>query len=248
MRCHKAQLLINKLLDGELQEADYRQLKAHLADCSKCCQIYEDWKAIKSGARASAAGKDGPEPSGLVWEKLKDSLEAEIIPRLKGEMDVERGREPRGKAFHWPQLAASPSWKYGAALVIVLAMVAGAFFLGRNHQPPAGQKIQLADQQQALKKIEEAAVYYRQAIESLTEAMKLAAADKSFPPEMAEILQANLQLLDRTIDLCQQAVNQEPGNLRAQDYLLSAYNSKLDFLNNMLETSRSFNSQAGNKL
>jgi hypothetical protein len=105
MRCHKAQLLINKLLDGELQEADYRQLKAHLADCSKCCQIYEDWKAIKSGARASAAGKDGPEPSGLVWEKLKDSLEAEIIPRLKGEMMLKEGGKREEK------LSIGRSWQ-----------------------------------------------------------------------------------------------------------------------------------------
>jgi predicted anti-sigma-YlaC factor YlaD len=45
MKCHKAQLLINKLLDGELQEA-ISPAEAHLANCPKCCQIYEDWQAI----------------------------------------------------------------------------------------------------------------------------------------------------------------------------------------------------------
>jgi len=49
MRCHQAQLLINNLLDAEIKETDYRQLKVHLDTCSKCRQIYEDLKAIKSG-------------------------------------------------------------------------------------------------------------------------------------------------------------------------------------------------------
>jgi hypothetical protein len=248
MKCHKAQLLINKLLDGELQEADYHRLKAHLANCHKCCEIYEDWQAIKSVARASSAGEDRPEPTSAVWEKLKDSLEAEIIPGLKEKSEIKSKREQEKKPFQWLQLPGW-GWRYGLALFIVLIMMAGAFFLGRYHQQqPGGQKSQVANGQRVLEKIEEATVYYRQAIESLTEAMKLAAADKNFQPEMAEILQANLQLLDRTIDLCQQAVNREPDNLQARDYLLSAYNSKLDFLNNMLETSRSFNNPVANKL
>ena len=36
MKCRKAQLLINKLLDNEIKETDYHQLEAHLATCSKC--------------------------------------------------------------------------------------------------------------------------------------------------------------------------------------------------------------------
>jgi hypothetical protein len=45
-------------------------------------------------------------------------------------------------------------------------MMAGAFFLGRYHQQPAGQMSQVANGQRVLEKIEEATVYYRQAIES----------------------------------------------------------------------------------
>ncbi|MBP6909891.1 MAG: zf-HC2 domain-containing protein [Candidatus Saccharicenans sp.] len=248
MRCHKAQLLINKLLDGEIKEKDYHQLEAHLAGCSKCSRIYEEWQAISSGAKAEAASTGELEPSAAVWEKLKSQLEAEIIPGLKEKSENKSKREPGKKPFQRLRLPGW-GWRYSAALFIMLIMMAGAFFLGRYHQQQlAGPKSQLANGQQVLEKIEEADFYYRQAIESLTEAMKLAAADKGFPPEMAEILQANLQLLDRTIDLCQQAINREPDNLQARDYLLSAYNSKLDFLNNMLETSRSFNNPVAGKL
>ena len=247
MKCRKAQLLINKLLDNEIKETDYHQLEAHLATCSKCCQIYNDLKVIRSGARVAAAGEGGTEPSSEVWEKLKGRLEAEIIPLLRKETTAEeRKKEMRRKTFHRLSLT-NRAWKYSAALFIILAMIAGAFFLGRHLQQPAGQKSQLADQQ-VLEKIEEAGFYYRQAIESLTEAMKLSAADNRLPPEIAEILQVNLQLLDRTIDLCQQAVNQEPDNLQARDYLLSAYNSKLNFLNNMLETTCCFRNFVTEKL
>jgi len=127
MKCHKAQLLINKLLDGELQEADYHRLKAHLANCPKCCQIYEDWQAIKSVARASSAGEDRPEPTSAVWEKLKDSLEAEIIPGLKEKSEIKSKREQEKKPFQWLQLPGW-GWRYGVALFIVLIMMAGSFF------------------------------------------------------------------------------------------------------------------------
>ncbi|HNS05423.1 MAG TPA: zf-HC2 domain-containing protein [Candidatus Saccharicenans sp.] len=241
MRCHQAQLLINKLLDAEIKETDYRQLKVHLDTCSKCRQIYEDLKAIKSGTKAETDGAVELEPSGEVWEKLKNKLEEEIIPGLKEESEIKSKREPGKKPSQWP-MRPSRGWRYSVVLLIILGMMAGVFFLGRySQQRPAGQRPQLANGQRVLEKIDEAGFYYRQAIESLTEATKIAAADKSFAPEMVEILQANLQLLDRTIDLCQQAVSQEPSNLRARDYLLSAYNSKLEFLNNMLETSRNFN-------
>jgi len=68
MRCHQAQLLINKLLDAEIKETDYRQLQVHLDSCSKCRQIYEDLKAIKSGAKAETDGAVELEPSGEIWE------------------------------------------------------------------------------------------------------------------------------------------------------------------------------------
>ena len=241
MRCRQAQVLINKLLDGEMEEVDYRQLQVHLAGCSKCSQIYEDLKTIKREAKMEIGAEGEFEPSGAVWEKLKSKLEVEIIPGLKEKAEVKIKSEPREKSGKWWRLPRR-SWRYSGALLIILVMIAGAFFVGRYHQQrPAGQKSQLADEQRVLEKIEEAGFYYRQAIESLTEAMKLAAVDNRFPPEMAEILEANLQLLDRTIDLCQQAIRQEPDNLQARDYLLNAYNSKLNFLNNMLDTTRSFN-------
>jgi len=74
MRCHQAQLLINKLLDAEIKETDYRQLQVHLDSCSKCRQIYEDLKAIKSGAKAETDGAVELEPSGEIWEKLKKQV------------------------------------------------------------------------------------------------------------------------------------------------------------------------------
>ncbi|MDP1465796.1 hypothetical protein, partial [Klebsiella pneumoniae] len=79
--------------------------------------------------------------------------------------------------------------------------------------------------------------YYQKAVQSLTQALE--SSENGLPPEMAEILQANLGLLDRTIDLARQAVNDQPDNLQAREYLLSAYSSKASFLNTMLETKKS---------
>ena len=241
MRCHQAQRLINELLDGELQEQDQSQLQAHLASCAGCRELYEDLKTIKE-----TFGPTGEmEPSKEVWEKLKSRLQAEIIPQLQPRPVAVNPEKTFGKKARWFQLP-SPVFKYGLASLVFLALMAGAFFLGRNFRPGARPEIQVASENPALQKIEEAEFYYRQAIQSLTQALETT--DNGLPPEMVEILQANLSLLDRTIELCQQAVNEQPDNLQAREYLLSAYNSKARFLNGLLETKKSLTGPGLEKL
>jgi len=232
MRCRKAQRLINELLDGELREKDRKRLQTHLDCCADCRQVYEDLKAIKT----EVVPADSLEPSDRVWENLKSRLQAEVIPKLQVESAGPVKEQSRMKISRWFQIPMA-TFKYATAIFIFLVFIAGAFYLGQHYQKPVQPELQVASENTALKKIQEAELYYRKAIESLTQALQ--ASDNGLPPEMTEVLQANLILLDRTIDLCQQAVNAQPDNLQARDYLLSAYNSKLNFLNNMLETKKS---------
>ena len=241
MRCHQAQRLINELLDGELREQDRLQLQAHLASCAGCRELYEDLKTIKD--TVVPAGE--MEPSKEVWEKLKSRLQAEVIPQLEERTEAVKQQRRFGKKARWFQLP-SPVFKYGLASLVFLALMAGAFFLGRNYRHWAQPEIQVASENPALQKIQEAEFYYRQAIQSLTQAVE--ESGNGLPPEMVEILQANLSLLDRTIELCQQAVNEQPDNLQAREYLLSAYNSKARFLNGLLETKKSLTAPGLEKL
>ncbi|MGB9907446.1 MAG: anti-sigma factor family protein [Candidatus Saccharicenans sp.] len=235
MRCHQAQRLINELLDGELGAGDRRQLQAHLDSCAGCRELYQDLKAIKETVAPAAE----IEPSKRIWPKLESRLRAEVIPGLQAESTRSSKAKPARGANRWFQLAR-PAFKAALAMFIFLIFIAGAFYLGRHYQKPGRPEVQLASGNPALKKIQEAEFYYRQAIQSLTEAVE--ESGNGLPPEMVEILQANLNLLDRTIDLCQQAVDEQPDNLQAREYLLSAYNSKASFLNGLLETKKSLTS------
>ncbi|MGQ9801403.1 MAG: anti-sigma factor family protein [Candidatus Saccharicenans sp.] len=231
MRCHQAQRLINELLDGELREKDRSQLQAHLDSCRDCRELYEDLKAIKD----TVVPADEMEPSKEVWEKLKSRLQAEVIPQLEERTEAVKQERSLGKRTRWFQLP-SPVFRYGLVSLVFLALMAGAFFLGRHYRQAPQPGVQVAAENPALQKIKEAEFYYRQAIQSLTQAVE--ESGKGLPPEMVEILQVNLSLLDRTIELCQQAVNEQPDNLQAREYLLSAYNSKASFLNGLLETKK----------
>jgi hypothetical protein len=57
-------------------------------------------------------------------------------------------------------------------------------------------------------------------------------------PLLAEALQANLTSIDRTIEVCQQAVQQNPRNLEVRNYLLAAYMEKVDILNRLMNVSQ----------
>ena len=240
MNCRQIHRLINDFLDGELGEKDRQQLQAHLEKCPSCRDMYEDLKAIKSGVvRAGEV-----EPSDRVWEKLKSRIQAEILPQLLEE-PVRAAKKPTRKISRWFGLP-SPVFRYAAATLIFLFFVAGAFYLGRYYQKPGQPPVQMASQSPALQKIEEAEFYYKKAVQSLTEALE--SYNGGLPPELTEIVQANLNLLDRTIDLARQAVNEKPEDQQARDFLISAYNSKMNFLNNMLETKKSLTAPGLEKL
>ncbi|HEK85879.1 MAG: anti-sigma factor family protein [Candidatus Saccharicenans sp.] len=240
MNCRKALCLINDLLDDELKEKDRQLLEAHFKDCSSCRQVYEDLKAVKKVIIIA----DEIEPSGRVWEKVKSRLQAEVIPQFQAEsfrveLEAEDGKDkekPAKKFFSWLPVR-TVGFKYVLATFIILVFITGAFFLGRYYQKANEPQLQASSENQALQKIQEAELYYHKAIESLTQALQ--ASNNNWPPEMTEVLQANIRLLDRTINLCQQAVNSQPADFQAQGYLLSAYEAKMNFLNNMLETEKS---------
>lgn len=231
MRCHNAQKLISELLDGELSQEKKPKLLAHLSVCSNCREIYEDLTLIKS----KAALPGSFEPSDRVWQEIKARLEKEVLSGQQETAQEKFRRKYRSEKTR-TSLSPLPFFRYIAAFFIFLVFIAGAFYLGRHYRNPAQSELQVASGNSALQKIQEAEFYYRRAIQSLTEALQ--SSSDELPLQMVEVLQANLQLLDRTIELCQQAVNEQPDNLQAHDYLLNAYNSKLNFLNSMLEAKK----------
>ncbi len=213
MRCAKARRLISEYIDGGLGGRQSERLRGHLESCPECRDVLADFEAI---AR-EAGSLEAPEPSDRVWLRVKAGLQA-------------AGQEP-APAVAVPGFALGPSrWRFAAAAFLTLTLVAGGILVGlRLARTPAAP---FDPESYTLAKLDEAEHYYQLAIKSLSEAFL--AGKKNLAPEVAELFQRNLDVVDMTIQACRAAVAAEPDNIEVRDFLLAAYREKMMLLDAVL--------------
>jgi hypothetical protein len=223
MRCRRAQEYISRSVDGELGARQAARLDSHLASCGECRALLEDLRKIVGGATEL----DAPEPSERVWRNIRTGLAAaDVKPLVEG-----ISLEPR------PLFGLSaPALRYaGVAALAVVLVVSGVVLgtrLGRQGipaGPEAGEKYTLA-------KLDEAEGYYQQAIKSLSEAF--VSQKGVLAPQVVELFDRNLRVIDATIQACRAAVLAEPDDLQARNYLLAAYTEKVTLLDSALDLQR----------
>ncbi len=230
MRCHKARKCISRHVDGELAGRKAVRLERHFESCGECRALVDDFRKI-AGA---AARLDSPEPSDKVWRNIRATLTA-------------ADRAPAGESFRLrprPLFGLSvPALRYvGIAALAVVLIASGVVLgtrLGRQGIPgglDAGEKYILA-------KLDEAEGHYQQAIRALAEAF--AARKGTLAPQVVELFDVNLAVIDATIQACRAAVLEEPGDLQARNYLLTAYAEKLTLLDSALDLQRKGQVAAG---
>jgi tetratricopeptide (TPR) repeat protein len=126
-----------------------------------------------------------------------------------------------------------------AALVLVITGVSIGRRLSRGPAPLGPE----AREKYTLAKLDEAERYYQQAIKSLSEAF--AAEKGTLAPQIAELFDRNLSVIDTTIQACRRAVLEEPDDLEARNYLLAAYTQKLTLLDSALDLQRGSRDASG---
>ena len=232
MRCRKTHEYISRSIDGELAGRQVARLERHLASCGECRALLEDLRAIAG----DAAKLDAPEPSDRVWKGIRAGLAAaELKPAREG---LDPARRPLF-GFSLPALRYA-----GVAALAVVLVVSGVVIgtrLGRQELPSgpdAGEKYTLA-------KLDEAERYYQQAIKSLSEAFT--SEKGALAPQVAELFDRNLSVIDATIQACRRAVLEEPDDLELRNYLLAAYTQKVTLLDSALDLQRMDRDAAGKK-
>ncbi len=125
------------------------------------------------------------------------------------------------------------------ALVLVITGVSIGRRIGRGPAPLGPE----AREKYTLAKLDEAERYYQQAIKSLGEAF--AAGKGTLAPQVAELFDRNLSVIDTTIQACRRAVLEEPDDLEARNYLLAAYTQKVTLLDSALDLQRGSLDAAG---
>lgn len=125
------------------------------------------------------------------------------------------------------------------AVALVITGIGVGRRLGRGPAPLSPE----ARESYTLAKLDEAEGHYQQAIKSLSEAF---AAEKGrLAPQVAELFDRNLSVIDATIQACRRAVREEPDDLEARNYLLAAYTQKLTLLDSALDLQRGGQDAAG---
>ncbi len=222
MKCAAAQELISEYMDGALGPVREAKLKAHLESCRDCRELAGDFAAIVRGAK----GLLSLEPSSAVWPRIaagvKDSLQE--APAL--------AREKRSWLGSFWSLAGL---RYAAAAALILVVVGGLVIWQKPWStagPSKDSSIEFT-----LAKLQEAQSYYEKAIQALNAAVR--SQEGGMDPRLAEVFNRNLTAMDETIQSCRQIVRQDPDNLTARAYLLTAYREKVNFLEEIMGAERS---------
>ena len=223
MRCRKAHEYISRSIDGELSGRQAARLERHLASCGECRALLEDLRAIAS----DAARLDAPEPSDKVWKGIRAGLAAaNLKPAGKNLSPVRR-----------PLFGLSvPGLRYAGVAALAVVLVASGLIvglrLGRQGTPARSDR----GEKYTLAKLDEAERHYQQAIKSLSEAF--ASQKGGLVPQVVELFDRNLAVIDATIQACRRAVLEEPDDLQARSYLLAAYTEKVTLLDSALDLQR----------
>jgi CHASE3 domain sensor protein len=160
-------------------------------------------------------------PPSEAWHKIE--------AKLKEKTQTTKAFEPRKRWLFSPAI-----FRYSLISVLLLVIAIGVTIITPHYLKK--EKSEINQQEYVLAKLKEAEHHYQLAIKALKEA--ISSQKGSLDPQVAKAFQENLRIINASINACKKAVLMEPDNLEARDYLLSAYQQKVNFLNEIINYSQ----------
>jgi anti-sigma factor RsiW len=222
MNCNDYRDAIAEFVDGGLDAAGQRALEQHVSECVACRALVADLKTIQ----ATAFTLERHEPPTAAWQSIRARVAAET---RSGD---------RGRVLQWPRTGRAWSVWAAAAAALVLAATAGIYPLTREraHQDdvavaaPAEPGDSIATVQAEFQAAE---AHYQKAIQGLEQIAKSESGD--LDPQVAAVLQKNLQVIDQAIGESRAALQTQPSSADAQDSLFDAMRTKVAVLQQTVE-------------
>jgi hypothetical protein len=210
MNCQDYDAQIGDYVDGAMDEAQRASFESHLATCASCRAVVADFSVIRSASLSLVPQVPAPH----VWRKLSAAIDAEPKPFFGvGGMQWWRAFAP---AAAMAILVASLSWT-GAQLT----SAPGERLARITPATPSEPVSILAEYQLAERDLTDT-------IEGLE---RIAATDPAaLDMETADVLKANLTVLDGAIGESRDALTKEPENDVAQESLFEALRNKVALL------------------
>jgi len=198
---------LNDVVDGELAPEDRAWFERHLDSCTACRNELAELKALKKAASA---------------------LPSEVLPDR--DLWPEIDRAIRGSQ------AASPNrrWQVLAAAASLIAAVAVGWLMMRGPQVVVQTaEVPRTDVEVALASYETASVEtvrreYREARAALEQAIE--EKRSTLPPETLQVIESNLELIDRAIVEIEHALAANPGAEPLDRQLRLAYRQQIEVL------------------
>jgi Putative zinc-finger len=209
MSCQDYEAQIGDYADGTMDEAQRASCESHLATCASCRALASDFSVI----RAASLTLEAQVPPPHVWRKLSAAIEAEPKPLLG-----------LGGAYWWRVLAPV------AAMVVLVAAL--SWTAGRL-TPVANERLARVAPGSGSEPVTIAAEYQlaEQDLTNTIVGLERIADDRStLDMETADVLKANLTVLDGAIGESRDALQKEPENDVAQESLFEALRSKIALL------------------
>jgi hypothetical protein len=214
MNCQNYEIALGDYVDGTLDERSRSELAAHLASCERCRSVVADFTALRQVTLALE-----PElPPAHVWTKLAAAFEA----------------EPRSSFHGW-----GFTWKQSlAASFVTITLIASLAWIGKGLAPINGSArlasaTPAANEPPSVKaEFDLAEMQYTNAIAGLESIAK--SEQSALDMDTADVLKANLTVIDGAITESRAALKTEPDNPMAQESLFDALRSKLELLQDVV--------------
>ncbi|MGQ0732634.1 MAG: anti-sigma factor family protein [Acidobacteriota bacterium] len=221
MTCVEARRDAAGFADGSLGPDERRTVEQHLATCGECSAVIADLRAVQ----AAASTLDRMEPPALLWERVRAGV--------AGERPT-----PRRRVIRWP--GTRQEWGVWTAAAAALLIAAGAslYPLVRSSGPApssldAGQVADIEVLASVQFELQAAEAHYDKAILGLEQITR--SESGALDPQVAAVLQKNLQVIDQAIGESRAALQTQPASASAQGSLFDALRSKVALLQQTVE-------------
>jgi hypothetical protein len=222
MTCRDYNDAIAESLDGTLDPARQRALERHVEGCETCRALVADLRSIQ----AAAFTLDRHEPPSHVLEMLRSRMATAVPPKAPVRL------------LAWP-ISRTPWAGWAAAAALVVATWVGISQLVRNPEPHSEAPAQVSSAPSGdpvasvVSELEAAAGHYDKAIQELEQIAK--SDGGALDPQLAGVLQKNLQVIDQAIGESRAALKAQPASADAQESLFDAMRSKVTLLQQTVE-------------
>lgn len=210
MRCQEALSELDAYMTGELSRTASLELERHARDCPACAAEMQALEKERLLYRDYAALAGTPR---ITWSEIRNDI---ILKRVSAGA---KGPEERARSGGRRLLLAA------ASLLLVSSL---SFYLYRFGLPESKRPGETDKSAELEFHVNRALIDFEQALALLNQIYR----DKKseLDPGVVATLDRNLQVLDMAIHECKRALRQHPNDPRPIEFLVLAYQKKIDAL------------------